>query len=485
MTGIRRAFVLASLGRYMMMVVNLAATLIMARLLAPADYGVAVLGGSALALAEAIRAVGGGAYLVQQKDLTPEQIRTNFTISLIATAVLVAAVLTLVRPLTEFFGRPELKPYLQVAVLGFVAGPITYQISALMSRSLDFGRMALVTTACAVINAGTGIFLALQGWGYMSLAWGTAVSALAAMVFYLNFWRDWSIFRPRLSEWRDVIRFGVHDSAFGMLSQIAEAAPYLIVGRVLDASSVGLLQRALLLALFPERVILAGVGAVALPAFSRLVREGNRPKAAYLNVLGLITAAQWPALVTLILLAEPVVYVLLGSQWQDAVPLLRIFAGTLLFSFPMALHYPTLVAIGRIRIVPITLLAPTAAMIGILAFAAPLGSEAVALSAFAIVPFSGLLSLAVVRHFLKFSWLELVAVLTRSAVITMACALCPLAAVMATGWHEKMSIPLAMVVGVLAIVGWTGGMWVVHHPLLQEIAQLWTKLRSRIVTLVR
>jgi O-antigen/teichoic acid export membrane protein len=72
------------------MAINLAATLFMARLLAPADYGVAVLGGSVLALAEAIRALGGGAYLVQQKDLTPAQIRTNFTISLIATAILIA-----------------------------------------------------------------------------------------------------------------------------------------------------------------------------------------------------------------------------------------------------------------------------------------------------------------------------------------------------------------------------------------------------------
>jgi hypothetical protein len=59
MTGIRRAFVLASLGRYLMMAIKLAATAIMARLLAPADYGVAVLGGSVPAVAEAIRTMTG------------------------------------------------------------------------------------------------------------------------------------------------------------------------------------------------------------------------------------------------------------------------------------------------------------------------------------------------------------------------------------------------------------------------------------------
>jgi O-antigen/teichoic acid export membrane protein len=145
MTGVRRAFLLASLGRYLMLTINLVATPIMARLLAPADYGIAVLGGSVLAVAEAIRALGGGAYLVQQKDLTPAQMHTNFTISVIATAILIPSLLLLAPQLAGLFGRPELEPYLGVAAVGFLAGPISYQVSALMSRSLAFGRIAFVT----------------------------------------------------------------------------------------------------------------------------------------------------------------------------------------------------------------------------------------------------------------------------------------------------------------------------------------------------
>jgi len=480
MTGVRRAFVLASLGRYLMMVVNLAATLIMARLLAPADYGVAVLAGSVLAVAEAIRALGGGAYLVQQKDLTPAQIHTNFTISLIATILLIAALLLLVRPLTGFFERPELEPYLRVAALGFLAGPISYQISALMSRTLAFGRIAFITTATAAVNAGAGIALALLGYGYMSLAWAAAISALAAMVLYLYFWRDWSIFRPALREWRSVLGFGLHDSASGILSQIAEAVFYLIIGRALDAGAVGLFQRAVLLAFFPERVILAGVGAVALPAFSQQVREGQAPKSSYLKVLGLITAAQWPALVTLILLADPIVRVLLGAQWLGVVPLLQILAGALLFSFPIALHYPTLVALGAIRIVPLTVLAQAVVAIGVLAAAAPAGLDAVALSTFIIIPFCSLLSLVVVRHFLKFGWLELAAATARSAVATLACAAGPVAVMAAAGWQEALSIPLAIAAAALAGAGWIAGLWLTRHPLLQEMLRLGAKLRSRI-----
>jgi O-antigen/teichoic acid export membrane protein len=385
-----------------------------------------------------------------------------------------------VRPLTVFFGRAELEPYMLVAALGFLGGPVSYQIAGLMSRSLAFGRIALITTVASAINAGVGIGLALLGWGYMSLAWAGAISALAAMGLYLHFWRDWSIFRPRLREWRSVVGFGVHDSAFGIISQIGEAVPYLIIGRALDAGALGLFQRAVLLALFPERVILAGVSAVALPAFSQQVREGQAPKASYLKALGLITAAQWPALVTLILLAEPIVRVLLGPQWQGVVAVLQILAGALLFSFPIALHYPTLVALGAIRIVPVTILAQALVAIGVLAFAAPSGLEAAALSTFAIVPFCSLLSLAVIRHFLKFGWLELAASTARSAVATLTCAAGPAAVAAATGWQEALSIPLAIVAGVLAGVGWIAGLWLTGHPLLQEMMQIGAKLRHRV-----
>jgi O-antigen/teichoic acid export membrane protein len=481
MTGIRRAFVLASLGRYLTMVINLAVTLILARLLAPADYGVAVLGNSVLAVAEAVRALGGGAYLVQQKELTPAQIHTNFTISLIATLVLLAALLVFLPPLTGFFGQTELESFLRVSVWGFVAGPINYQILALMGRHLAFGRIAFITSFAAAINGGVSISLALLGWGFMSLAWASAISALSAMGLYLFLWRDRSIFRFAIREWRSVFGFGLHDSAVGIMSQIGEAVPYLIIGRFLDPTSVGLCQRALLLAFFPERVILAGVGAVALPAFAQQVREGGTLKVNYVRALGLITAVQWPALVTLILLADPIVRILLGNQWLSVVPLLQILASALIFSFPIALHYPTLVALGAIRIVPRTILPQLVVTIGVLAFAAPFGINAVAWSAFLSVPFCALVSLLVIRHFLNFTWLELAGAIGRSAVAAISCAVVLVVVLAATeNWRGIVSVPIAIVAGLLGGAGWIAGLRLTRHPLLQEMTLFGAKAKSRI-----
>lgn len=74
MANLRRAILFASVGRYVVMAVNLVSAVVLARLLAPSEYGIAVLGASVLGIAESIRELGSIAYLVQQKELTHEKI---------------------------------------------------------------------------------------------------------------------------------------------------------------------------------------------------------------------------------------------------------------------------------------------------------------------------------------------------------------------------------------------------------------------------
>ncbi len=101
--SVRRAFVWASAGRYLTMAINLVATLILARLLAPQEYGVTVVGGAVFAVAEALRALGGGAYLIQKQDLAQDDIRACFTVSFLATVFITGLLLLLAEPLARFF----------------------------------------------------------------------------------------------------------------------------------------------------------------------------------------------------------------------------------------------------------------------------------------------------------------------------------------------------------------------------------------------
>src|ERR1700733_12560016 len=98
MASLRRALLFASGGRYVVMGVNLASATVLARLLTPSEFGISVLGASLLGIAEAIRELGSVAYLVQQKDLTQEKIRTVFTVGLIVTLTMTIVLVMLSGP---------------------------------------------------------------------------------------------------------------------------------------------------------------------------------------------------------------------------------------------------------------------------------------------------------------------------------------------------------------------------------------------------
>jgi O-antigen/teichoic acid export membrane protein len=477
--GVRRAFLWASFGRYLVMAISLAATLILARLLAPAEYGVTVLGGSVFALAEALRAVGGGAYLIQKRELFPENIRACFTVSLAATITITLTLILLADPLAHFFDMPQLKPYLRVAAFGYLSGPFMYPIMALMSRNMAFGPIAMISVATATVNAAVSVSLAARGFGYMSFAWGGAVSTATGMLLYLYQWKDRSIFRPTLRHWGSVLKFGVFDSATSVLSQIADAVPYFIFGKMFNAAAVGVSQRAVMLCLVPERVILAGVGAVALPAFSQQTREGGSLKPVYLRAIELITAAQWPSLLLLALLAYPVVSILLGAQWLQAAPFVQILATGLLFSFPLTLYYPTIVAVGAIRYMPVVITLQSLVSLVVLIGFARHGLHAAILSTWVIFPWNGLLSLVLARHFIGFHWLELAAAIKKSLLVSVLSSLGP-AAILALYHSFSLPVTACVIAVILSAAGWIAGLRLTHHPLLDEILRVVAALRVSI-----
>jgi O-antigen/teichoic acid export membrane protein len=228
----------------------------------------------------------------------------------------------------------------------------------------------------------------------------------------------------------------------------------------------------------PERVILAGVGAVALPAFSQRIREGSSLRQAYLRAIELITVALWPALLLLALLADPVVALLLGPRWFEIVPLVRVLAVALLFSFPLSLHYPALVAAGAIRFMPLVVLVQGTVSIGIVTLVAPRGLYAAALAMLVVVPMNGMVSLALVRHFVGVSWRDMVAAIRKSAACAALAAAGPAAFVASSDASAHMSIGAAGVGLVAAGAGWAGGLLLTRHTVLHEVTRAAIAARS-------
>jgi O-antigen/teichoic acid export membrane protein len=471
MANLRRALLFASGGRYVITGVNLVSTVIIARLLTPSEFGISVLGTAVVGIAEAIRELGSISYLVQEKELTPRKTRTVFSISLIVTSLITILLVVLSGPLADFYRVPMLAPYIRAIALSYAIAPFAHPLYALLTRDMAFGVIAALDVTTALLNAGLGICLVLLGFSFMGLAWAAVISNAAWTIMGFCVKRDLTIYIPSLAEWRSVLAFSAYGSARALLYRASESLFYLILGKFLDAGAVGLCQRALLLAQFPEKVILAGIGAVALPAFSDHARHGRDLKTAYLDAVEHVTAVLWPAQIVLCMLAGPIVTLLLGSQWREVIPIMRIFAIAFLFNFSTSLNYPIQVAAGGIRHTVSVAFGQMAVSLAIMSFAAGYGLTAVALSTVLTIPFTVCLSVWLVRSLVPFGLLEFAGALKKSAICTMFSAAGPAVVLLTRAQGTDMTIEMLSAVVMSCGVGWVVGLWVSHHPLLQELSR--------------
>lgn len=470
MANIRRALIFASVGRYASRAVNLGMTVVLARLMDPGEFGVAVVGASTFLILDAIRELASVNYLVQQKELTQDKINSAFTVSFGITACLTMAVLGLAGPIAELYGEPRLAHYIYIATIGFGLGPFMQPIYALWSRALAFKTIAAMDIVGALTSAVVSIWLVWLGYSYIGLAWGSTIAAIVGVTLAL--WlsrRQLAVFRFSLKEWRSVISFGLYGSATAIIYRVSDAFTFLILGKLLNTYAIGLLQRAVTLATFTDSFILAGVNSITLPAFSHKARSGSDLKQAYLNAISYITAVQWPALAFISTMALPLTLLVLGPLWVEVAPIAQILALALMFNFGITLNFPILVAVGAISKTWPTAVAQVVFTQAVMIWAAGYGLMAIALSGLVTVPAALALWTVLVRKHVPFTIAELFGALGKSAVVLVCSAFGPVAILAYR--NGQPTLLDAAIAAVLATIGWLLAMFLSRHPFLKELVK--------------
>jgi O-antigen/teichoic acid export membrane protein len=477
MTAVKRALLMSTGERYVTITLNFAGVAAASRILTPKEIGISVIALAILGIALSAREFASSSFLIQRPVLSREEIRVSFSVMLLLTAAIALLLAAAAPALASFYEEANLVPYLRLVSVCLFFDLVPIQVAALLRREMVFGKVALINISGVAAGGAATIALALNGYSYMSFAWGwlaaSIVSALISIALRPHFW----MFRPSFEQWRAVASFGGYNGAMVFLFKVYEALPVLMLGRT-SPHAAALFSRSLTVCQIPDKLVLQGAMSVVLPAFAETARQGGNLKKQYLHGLEMITALQWPALMAFAALAYPAVDVLLGQQWREVSPLVQIIAVASLFSFSFELNYPVMVALGSIKhlfvrtliIVPVSAGAMTA---GILLG----GHTGAALSMLFILPFQAFVSMSFVRHKISVRWGEAAAALRKSAVVSSASVAGPLATVAANGFSFELSLGQAFFAGLLAAAGWIAGIVATRHPLFGEITSMLRILR--------
>jgi PST family polysaccharide transporter len=434
------------IGNISLRIGNLAASILMARLIAPEQFGVFAVALTVWTVLGALAEFGLGADLVRSEDLE----RRAPTVATLAVGLSGGFALTMALAagvIAEGFRSPDSESVVRVMAIGVAVFGLTVVPAARLQRAFRQRTLFLVNATGLLCSVVTMTVLATHGAGPAALAWGQVALQAATVVMLFLTTRTLPHFGFDRELAAESLTFCAPLAMANLVSWVLLTVDNLIVARALGPSQLGLYVLAFNVSSWPMSAIGASVRVIALPAFAQ-VPDPARRNLGLVRCSGPTFAVAVLAGLTLSTLAIPVITVLYGERWQPAAAALAglaVFGG---LRVVMDLFATFLIAVGQTRQVLVVQLVWLAVMVpvmylGVRSFGlAGAGWSHVAVAVLVVLPLYGL--------YLRRVGVDLVALL-RGAVVPLTAAV-PAAALCAWLGQRDGHPWLFLVGGVLAAI---------------------------------
>ena len=344
---VRNAVIWRSGSQILAQMVQWAATFLVIRILAPADYGLFAMAQVMLVLLNMLNGYGLASGIIQQKEVSRTQIRQLFGMLILINVVLAALQLTLAPLAAVYYRQPIVADMLRVQALIYLTTPFIALPYALLSRSMEFRKQAKVNIIASVAGASAALGGALAGLEVWTLVlapivlFGTRAIGMTIAARSLM----WPSFDFRGAG--KLARYG-GVMAVGQLFWFVESqADVFIAGRSLDPHWLGIYTTSLFLTQIFVAKVVPPLNEIAFSAYARIQHDDAAVASAFTRSVRVIMTAALPFYIGLMATAEPLVLTMLGPKWAEAVPVVRILALAMPFMTIQVLFAPACDARGR------------------------------------------------------------------------------------------------------------------------------------------
>lgn len=305
-------------------VLKFGVSIVLARLLSPAEFGTVALLYLFSGIAGAFIDSGFSNALVQNQDITHDDESTVFWFNA-ALGALAAVLLCFAAPwIARFYGVAILAPLTRVMGLNIFMSSLNSIHETLLTKSMDFKKEMIAGGIATAVSGVIALVLAFQGFGVWALAIQTlaATTILTITLWVVNPWRPRFVFR--LASARRLFGSGSYYLLTSLLEVTYSRLYTVFIGKLYGVRDLGFYNRAD----GTQQVLggtLAGVlNRVALPVFAVAARDTEQLRRGMRHAIRGIMLINVPMMLGLLATAEPVIRTLYGPKWLPAVPALRV-----------------------------------------------------------------------------------------------------------------------------------------------------------------
>jgi len=332
------------------MVLQFIATAIMARLLAPEDFGLVAMATAVTGFVAIFSNMGLASATVQKAEIDQDTVSGLFFMNLGVGLVLVP-IASLAAPLAAwFFKDPRVTGLIIAMSLTLPLAAAAAQHTALMMRSMRWMTLQWTGLAGHAAGALAGILVAwktdLGYWSLVATAWVANIVTLT-LIWITCRWRptlvkDWSGARTSLN-------FGLNLTGFSVVNFFHRQLDNIIIGWRSGAVELGFYTRAYQLMMLPITMFNGPLSSAVEPSLSRLQNEPERWRRAFLDALGLTVFLGAGMAAGLIATAEPLITLLYGPNWTKSATIFLWLAISMFAGVPMNCTGWIYISLGRSR----------------------------------------------------------------------------------------------------------------------------------------
>ena len=380
--------------------IGIISTAVLARLLVPADFGLVAMAMSVIAVIELATAFSFEVALIQKPDPTREHFDTAWTLNILMAAGGALATAALAWPTASMYGDDRLTVVMLCIAAAWLVSGFENTGVANFRRRMDFSSEFRLMATKRVVTFAVTMVAAFVFRSYWALVIGMSTGRVVGVVLsYLM-----EPFRPRasLSRARELLNFSGWLLANNVAGVVLARMPHFVVGRLFGAQALGAYTVGSEIAQLAHTELVAPINRAMFPGYAKIAGDPEQFRRVCTDATAAILLVVLPASFAVAILAGPIVRVLLGLQWHEAAPVIRILAFAGAITAITSNNVAAYMALGRPRLATAIYVARLVFFVALaLPFAASLDINAVALCELGAALGSLLVSLPILLRVVK------------------------------------------------------------------------------------
>lgn len=301
---------------------------IMARYISPSEYGIFAIVLAIISFGQLISDAGIGSALIQRKRIGNKEISTAFFVSLILGSICFFLLFLSASCITNYYELQQLEPVIQVLSSIFFIKSIAVVSEALLLKNMNFKYIAKRDITSYIVGyLLCGLPFAVLGFGVWALVFTMLTQEIVRTIFVIiGAKQKFKISDFSFTVLKSFLYYTSGITISGIFNKIATNLDSIMIGKILGVEVLGNYSRAYQLMAYPANMFGVIVSKVFFPALADVKDDKKKLKKAFYTVISQMSLLLIPASVLLYTISSELVILILGSKWEDAIPIFEILS---------------------------------------------------------------------------------------------------------------------------------------------------------------